>query len=104
MNCVNRNEDCENATICPCLNYDEIKFTLNNLEVIDIHPTEVIIFFFSIDELSPEDINYYVAKLKEKFPNNTVIALPNNTSLESLSEDVLENWISMISKIKGRII
>ena len=37
--------------------------------------------------------------LRNKFPDNKVIALPDIASLESCSKDVLENIISMITVI-----
>ena len=37
--------------------------------------------------------------IQSKFPNNTIIAIPDYISLQSCSKDVLENIISMINKI-----
>ena len=41
--------------------------------------------------------------IQSKFPNNTIIAIPDYVSLSSCSKDVLENIISMISEIIDRL-
>ena len=46
-----------------------------------------------------EQVKDIVDLLKEQFPNNEIIALPDTTSLDSCSKDVLENIISMISEV-----
>lgn len=69
------------------------------IEKLSPHPTEAITLFFNIDKTTFKEAKYIVDSLKEKFPGNEVIALPNATSLESCSKDVLENIISMISEV-----
>ena len=69
------------------------------IEKLSPHPTEAITLFFNIDKTSFEQVKNIVDLLREKFPNNEVIALPDTTSLDSYSKDVLENIISEISEI-----
>lgn len=63
------------------------------------HPTEAITLFFNIDNTSVEQVESIVDWLRKEFPNNKVIALPDTTSLNSCSKDVLENINSMISDV-----
>ena len=69
------------------------------LGTIEPHPTEVITLFFDMENLSLDKVSNIIETLLDKFPDNKVIALPDNTSLESCSKDVLENIISMIAEI-----
>ena len=70
-----------------------------DIKTIDPHPTEAIVLFFNVDEIdSIETVCNKVKELEEKFPTNTIMALPDHMSLQSLSKDVLENYISMISE------
>ena len=72
---------------------------LSNVKKLDPHPTESITLFYDIEDMDELDVIDTVYLLQREFPNNKVVALPNKTSLESCSKDVLENVISMISEI-----
>ena len=63
------------------------------------HQTEVITLFYDMKNSTIKEVSDMVGFLRKEFPNNKVIALPDNTSLESCSKDVLENIISMIAEI-----
>lgn len=69
------------------------------IEILSSHPTEAITLFFNMEKTTFEQIKNIIDLLKEKFPDSKVIALPDTTSLESCSKDVLENIISMISEV-----
>ena len=69
------------------------------IEKLKPHPTEAITLFYNFDTIDIVTVVNTVDLLKEKFPENTIIALPDKVSLESCSKDVLENIISMIAEI-----
>lgn len=71
----------------------------NKVEILKPHPTEAITLFYDMENMTYEQVFDNVEYLKNKFPNNKVIAIPDKTSLESCSKDVLENYISMIAEI-----
>ena len=70
---------------------------ITRVEKLEPHPTEAITLFWNFDNMYLEMIDNLVKYLSNKFPENTVIAIPDKASLESCSKDVLENIISMIS-------
>ena len=72
---------------------------ITRIEKLKPHPTEAITLFYNLDDIDVESVCKIVNYLGEKYPNNAVIAIPDKTSLESCSKDVLENIISMISEI-----
>lgn len=72
---------------------------ITKIEKLDPHPTEAITLFYNFEEIDVETICNMANHLQNKFPTNTVIALPDKVSLESCSKDVLENIISMIAEI-----
>ena len=72
---------------------------ITRIEKVNPHPTEVITLFYDMKNSTMEKVSDMVGFLRKKFPNNKVIALPDNISLESCSKDVLENIISMIAEI-----
>lgn len=63
------------------------------------HPTEAIVVDYVMGEIDFETVHRIVDNVKNQFPNNVVIALPDKVSLESCSKDILENVISMITEI-----
>ena len=79
---------------------DGYKNGLNSkIKTINLHPTEAIVLSFNSDDYSTCIIQDIFESVKNEFPKNTIIALPDKISLESCSKDVLENIISMISVI-----
>ena len=72
---------------------------VERIEKLKPHPTEAITLFYNFDDVDAESIRDIVELLSKKFTTNTVVALPDNVSLESCSKDVLENIISMITVI-----
>lgn len=63
------------------------------------YPTEAIVIGFNFNDTNVDEMNDIFNHIKSQFPNNEVIAIPDYISLQSCSKDVLENIISMISKI-----
>ena len=72
---------------------------ITRIEKISPHPTEVITLFYDMKKLPLGKMSNILEILRNKFPDNKVIALPDNTSLESCSKDILENIISMITVV-----
>lgn len=69
------------------------------IEKLEPHPTEAIVVGFNFDDVPLQEMEYWFKIIKSKFPDNTVIAIPDYISLQSCSKDVLENMISMIAEI-----
>lgn len=72
---------------------------ITRIEKLKPHPTEAIALFYNFDTIDIVTVTNAVDLLKEKFPENTIVALPDKVSLESCSKDILENIISMIAEI-----
>ena len=70
-----------------------------NIDTLEPHPREAIVIEFDATKTSLDEINRIFNDVVDKFPNNTVIALPNYMSLQSLGKDVLENYISMLAEV-----
>lgn len=72
---------------------------MTKVEKIEPHPTEAIVVSFNFDNIDLDDMRGLFSYIESKFPNNTVVAIPDYISLQSCSKDVLENMISMIAEI-----
>jgi hypothetical protein len=72
---------------------------VTKIEKLDPHPTEAIVVGFNFDDVPLRDMEHWFEIIKSRFPDNTVIAIPDYISLQSCSKDVLENIISMIAEI-----
>lgn len=70
-----------------------------NLKTVNPRPREAIVLEFNSDKLTMNEVAYIAKRVREHFPNNKVLALPNSVSIYSLGKDVLENYISMVSEI-----
>ena len=70
---------------------------VKRIEKLEPHPTEAIVIEFNFNDIKVDDMKKLFNIIQSKFPNNTIIAIPDKISLESCSKDVLENIISMIS-------
>lgn len=71
---------------------------ITKIEKIKPNPTEVITLFYDNQLSKPAELKNVMEILKNKFPNNKIIALPNSMNLETCSKDVLENIISLITE------
>lgn len=70
-----------------------------NLKTVNPRPREAIVLEFNSDKLTMNEVAYIAKKVREYFPSNKVLALPNSVSLYSLGKDVLKSYISMVSEI-----
>lgn len=76
-----------------------LKSVTENIDKLDIHPTEAIVVRFNPNEIYLDEVEEWCYIIHSKFPNNALIAIPDAINLESCSKDVLENYISMIAEI-----
>ena len=76
---------------------------VKRIEKLEPHPTEAIVIEFNFNDIKVDDMKNLFEIIQSKFPNNTIIAIPDYVSLSSCSKDVLENIISMISEIIDRL-
>lgn len=72
---------------------------VTRIEKLEQHPTEAIVIGFNFNDYDLYHMRDILESVKNQFPNNTIIAIPDKISLESCSKDVLENIISMITVI-----
>ena len=72
---------------------------ITRIEKLEPHPTEAIVMYFNCDTTHFDLLNWIYNEVESKFPNNSVIAIPDRVSLQSFSKDVLENIISEISEV-----
>ena len=76
---------------------------VKRIEKLEPHSTEAIVIGFNFNDIKIDDMKDFFEIIQSKFPNNTIIAIPDYISLSSCSKDVLENIISMISEIIDRL-
>lgn len=76
---------------------------IDKIKMLTPHPKEAIVFFYDMEHIDYCQLDQIHKCIKEAFPENVVIGMPDRTSLESCSKDVLENIISMISEIIDKI-
>lgn len=72
---------------------------VTKIEKLQPHPKEAIVIGFNYNDLKIDKMREIFHLIESKFPNNTVVAIPDYISLQSTSKDVLENYISMIAEI-----
>ena len=72
---------------------------VTKIEKLEPHPTEAIVVGFNFNDAPLDEMKHWFDVIKSKFPDNTVVAIPDYISLQSCSKDVLENIISMIAEI-----
>lgn len=72
---------------------------ITKIEMLEPHPTEAIVVGFNFNDVNVENAERLFDEIKDKFPNNTVVAIPDFINLKSCSKDVLENIISAIAEI-----
>lgn len=72
---------------------------VEDIKKLSLHPTEAVTMFYDMSNIDCDQVVNILAFLHKEFPHTKIIALPNTTSLETCSKDVLENIISMIAEI-----
>ena len=77
----------------------DMENTITKIEKLDPHPTEAIVVSWNFNDIDLDNMKNLFNVIQSKFPDNTVVAIPDYISLQSCSKDVLENIISMIAEI-----
>lgn len=67
-------------------------------EKLDVCPNEAIVLRFRIDRLSLDDVKRALEYVTSKFPDNIILALPDDFSLHSCSKENLEDFVSIASE------
>lgn len=68
------------------------------IETINPSATEVLTFFFDMNNLNSYIVQDIGDFLQQKYPNNIVIGLPNQISFKNCTKEDLTNFIKMITK------
>ena len=69
-----------------------------NIKTFEPHPSKAIVIEFNAEETSLSELNRTFEYINNKFPTNTIIALPNYMSLHVFSKNELENYISILTE------
>lgn len=77
----------------------QTKIGLDKVSKLDIHPTEAVIYTYDQMHNALADVNFTYQMLKNVFPNNKIVCIPNTSNLQGCSKAVLENYISMMGEI-----
>lgn len=72
------------------------EYILNNLDIIDIKPTEVIVVKFTYGETPLDALNELIISLQNKFPKNNIVAVPQCMEFEVCDIEWLEKYVDKI--------
>lgn len=72
---------------------------ITRIETLKPHSKEAIVLYFDMDKIHLDECENKFNELVDKFPENTIIALPDGLCIDSCSKDVLENIISKIQEV-----
>ena len=75
-------------------------FDLNKLQV---NPGDKLILSYDADEIDPNSLSQAYSILKDKFPENTILAIPMACSLELFDPETLIQIKDKINEILGDI-
>ena len=67
---------------------------IKSIETISPKPTDTIVLRF--EEITVKEMDFWYEYVKDKFPNNTIVALPNQVFLETYGKEVWEDYIKTI--------
>lgn len=85
----------EGRMVCPIC---EKKWEGTPIEVFKPAPEEVIVYKFKTEPLDLNDTIRVFNNIRDSFPNNTVISIPDNSCLEVFTKDTLTEWLQTIIK------
>lgn len=63
------------------------------IEVFKPAPDEVIVYKFKTEPLDLDDTIQVFDNIRDSFPNNTVISIPDNSCLEVFAKDTLIEYL-----------
>lgn len=75
---------------------DSIKIKIKTIKPL---PDEALVLSVDFDEIDLETAQRIHNWVQDKFPNNTVVTIPNKESLESWDKETLVNFINMVREI-----
>lgn len=67
---------------------------IKSITTINPKPTDTIVLRFG--DITLEEMKHCFDNVQSKFPNNTVVALPNLVDFEVASKELWEDYIKMI--------
>ena len=67
---------------------------IKSIDIINPKPTDIIVLRFG--DIKADEMQHCFDHIQEKFPNNTVVALPKPVDLEVASKELWEDYIRMI--------
>lgn len=76
----------------------DVREILDNIEVIDIKPTEMITFKFSENE-SEETVQRVLSALIEKYPENFIIGIPPKTYIKTWGRENIVQYRDCLNKV-----
>ena len=85
----------EGRMVCPIC---EKKWKGTPIEVFKPAPDEVIVYKFKTESLDLDDTIQVFDNIRDSFPNNTVIPIPDNSCLEVFTKDTLIECLQNIIK------
>lgn len=80
-----------------------MKEIITKIEAINPKSSDVIVMYFNTEILGLEEVRQIFEHIQESFPNNQVIALPNEIDLEVFDKRVLSEQLNDIIKDLGVI-
>lgn len=69
------------------------------IETLQPNPSEAIVLRFDFEDIGYDEAVKIFNSVKYQFPENIVIAIPNNVGLQNYSKDALKDIVNMISEI-----
>lgn len=69
---------------------------IKNIETINPKPTDTIVVRFK--DMPLDELQIWYKQIQNMFPNNNVIALPDNTHLEVCSKELWDDYIQMVNE------
>jgi hypothetical protein len=68
---------------------------IKSIERISPKPTDTIVLRFN-EKATIEEMDFWYKHVQDKFPNNTIVALPDSVNLEVCGKEVWEDYIRTI--------
>ena len=77
------------------------KFDGFPIETINLKPEEIIVFKYKTD-IEMEYLAHIYSKIKDEFPNNTVVAIPDSSCLEVIPKELITQLKDMIKRLEEK--
>lgn len=70
---------------------------ITRIETINPKPSETVVLFFNTKDCHLDMVNAMFERVKERFPNNRIVALPDAMSLKGFDKEVLLEHLNNIA-------